>query len=96
MRKKILIVLLPLSLFAQSNAFSLFDLDFWNYNAGIVLNFGDSYDDFTYMENRMDLNFFKGNFTGWLQYEYSDPPELGFPIKDLRKYRLEYTSGPWS
>ena len=44
----------------------------------------------------MDLNFFKGNFTGWLQYEYSDPPELGFPIKDLRKYRLEYGSGPWS
>ena len=44
----------------------------------------------------MDLNFFKGNFTGWLQYEYSDPPELGFSIKDLRKYRVEYSSGPWS
>ena len=96
MLKKILIILFPYLLLAQNNPFQFFDLDFWNYNAGITLNFGDSYDDFTYMENRMDLNFFKGNFTGWLQYEYSDPPELGFPIKDLRKYRLEYGSGPWS
>ena len=96
MLKKILIILFPYIILAQNNPFQFFDLDFWNYNAGITLNFGDSYDDFTYMENRMDLNFFKGNFTGWLQYEYSDPPELGFPIKDLRKYRLEYGSGPWS
>ena len=59
------------------------------------MNFGDSYDDYSFMENRMDLNFFKGNFSGWLQYEYSDPPELGYPIKDLRKYRFEYGYGPW-
>ena len=96
MLKKILILFFPIILFSQEYLDKLFDLDFWNYNAGITLNFGDSYDDFTYMENRMDLNFFKGNFTGWLQYEYSDPPELGFPIKDLRKYRVEYASGPWS
>ena len=96
MLKKILILVFPVFLFSQEYFDSLFDLDFWNYNAGITLNFGDSYDDFTYMENRMDLNFFKGNFTGWLQYEYSDPPELGFSIKDLRKYRVEYSSGPWS
>ncbi len=96
MLKKILILFFPILLISQEYLNDLFDLDFWNYNAGITLNFGDSYDDFTYMENRMDLNFFKGNFTGWLQYEYSDPPELGFPIKDLRKYRLEYSSGPWS
>ena len=60
------------------------------------MNFGDSYDDFSYMENRMDINFFNQNFSGWLQLEYSDPPELGFPIKDIRKYRLEYKTGPWS
>ena len=96
MLKKILILFFPIFLFSQEYLDKLFDLEFWNYNAGITLNFGDSYEDFTYMENRMDLNFFKGNFTGWLQYEYSDPPELGFPIKDLRKYRVEYASGPWS
>ena len=96
MSKKLLVLLFPYFILAENTPFSFFDLDFWKYNAGIMLNFGDSYDDFTYMENRMDLNFFKGNFNGWLQYEYSDPPELGFPIKDLRKYRLEYSSGPWS
>tara|TARA_B100000029_G_scaffold455712_1_gene483172 strand:+ start:2398 stop:4374 length:1977 start_codon:yes stop_codon:yes gene_type:complete len=80
---------------AQTTKIPFFDLDFWNYNTGITMNFGDSYDDYSFMENRMDLNFFKGNFSGWLQYEYSDPPELGFPIKDLRKYRFEYNYGPW-
>ena len=58
MLKKILIILFPYIILAQNNPFQFFDLDFWNYNAGITLNFGDSYDDFTYMENRMDLNFF--------------------------------------
>ena len=96
MLKKLLIIFMPYLIFADGSPSSLFDTKGWNYNAGIVLNFGDSYDDFTYMENRMDINFFKENFNAWLQYEYSDPPELGFPIKDIRKYRLEYTSGPWS
>jgi hypothetical protein len=96
MSRKIYIYVLASFIYAEENPFSVFDLDFWNYNAGIVMNFGDSYDDFTYMENRMDLNFFKNNFSAWLQYEYSNPPELGFPIKDLRKYRVEYASGPWS
>ena len=83
------------TLLAQSPNIPFLDLDFWNYNTGITMNFGDSYDDYSFMENRMDLNFFKGNFSGWLQYEYSDPPELGYPIKDLRKYRFEYSYGPW-
>jgi len=80
---------------ANNPSIPFLDLDFWNYNTGITMNFGDSYDDYSFMENRMDLNFFKGNFSGWLQYEYSDPPELGYPIKDLRKYRFEYNYGPW-
>ena len=95
MYKKFLLAIFPFLIQSENDAFSVFDLDFWNYNAGIAMNFGDSYDDFTYMENRMDLNFFKNNFSAWLQYEYSDPPELGFSIKDLRKYRIEYSSGPW-
>ena len=96
MLRKIILVCLPFLIFANDGPLSLFDLDYWNYNAGVIMNFGDSYDDYTYMENRMDINFFKGNFAGWLQYEYSDPPELGFSIMDLRKYRMEYSSGPWS
>ena len=70
MNKKFLAIVNFAFLNAEENPFSVFDLDFWNYNAGIVMNFGDSYDDFTFMENRMDLNFFKNNFSAWLQYEY--------------------------
>ena len=66
MNKKFLAIVTFAFLNAEENPFSVFDLDFWNYNAGIVMNFGDSYDDFTYMENRMDLNFFKNNFSAWL------------------------------
>ena len=54
MNKKFLAVVTFAFLNPEENPFSVFDLDFWNYNAGIVMNFGDSYDDFTYMENRMD------------------------------------------
>ncbi|MDG1224308.1 MAG: hypothetical protein P8O00_06985, partial [Candidatus Marinimicrobia bacterium] len=63
MYKIFLLAVFPLLIQSEKDAFSVFDLDFWNYNAGIVMNFGDSYDDFTYMENRMDLNFFKNNFS---------------------------------
>ena len=96
MLKKIIVVIFPILLIGNEGSSSVLDLDSWNYNAGITLGFGDSYDDYTYMENKIDLNFFRQNFSGWLQLEYSDPPELGLPIKDLRKYRFEYSKGPWS
>ena len=57
MNKKFLATVTFAFLNAEENTLSVFDMDFCNYNAGIVMNFGDSYDDFTYMENRMDLNF---------------------------------------
>ena len=94
MFKKILIII-PFVLMANGSSSSITDLDSWNYNAGISLGFGDNYNDYSFMENKIDINFFNQNFNGWLQFEYSDPPELGFPVKDLRKYRLEYQRGPW-
>ena len=39
----------------------------------------------------MDLNFFYNDLQGWVQYEYSNPPDVGFPINDIRKFRIEYT-----
>ncbi|MDP7610063.1 MAG: hypothetical protein QF814_10130, partial [Candidatus Marinimicrobia bacterium] len=35
-----------------------------------------------------------GNFTTWIQFEFSDPPELGRSFSGLRKIRLEYQRGP--
>ena len=64
------------------------DIDF---NAALTANFGDSYDFYSYSENRLDLNFFYNDLQGWVQYEYSNPPDVGFPINDIRKFRIEYT-----
>jgi len=61
-----------------------------DYNATITVNYGDSYDFYSYTENRLDLNLFFNNLQSWIQYEYSNPPEIGFPINDIRKFRIEY------
>ena len=43
-----------------------------------------------------DLNFDYSNsdrsFQGWTQFEFSDPPELGRSIQELRKLRVDYLS----
>ena len=64
------------------------DIDF---NAALTANYGDSYDFYSYSENRLDLNFFYNDLQAWVQYEYSNPPDVGFPINDIRKFRIEYT-----
>ena len=61
-----------------------------DYNAAITVNYGDSYDFYSYTENRLDLNLFYNNIHTWVQYEYSNPPEIGFSINDIRKFRIEY------
>ena len=61
-----------------------------DYNAAITVNYGDSYDFYSYTENRFDLNLFYNNVQAWVQYEYSNPPEIGFSINDIRKFRIEY------
>ena len=66
---------------------SAIDLD---YNAAISSSYGDNYDFYSYSENRLDLNLFFNDLHAWVQYEYSNPPELGFPINDFRKFGIEY------
>ncbi|MBT5114935.1 MAG: hypothetical protein HOM27_02565 [Candidatus Marinimicrobia bacterium] len=80
MKKLLPIVFILSSLFAN-------DIDF---NAALSANYGDNYDFYSYSENRLDLNFFYNDLQGWIQYEYSNPPDVGFPINDIRKFRIEY------
>jgi hypothetical protein len=61
-----------------------------SYNAAITSKFGDNYNFYTYTENRFDLNIFYKDFQSWIQYEYSNPPDIGFSINDIRKFRIEY------
>ena len=68
----------------------IFANDF-NYNGSIISSFGDSYDFYSFAENRLDINMFYKNLSAWVQYEYSNPPEIGFTTNDIRKFRLEYS-----
>ena len=79
----------PLLLFISFFITCLFAEDL-SYNAAITSKFGDNYNFYSYTENRLDLNIFYKDFQSWIQYEYSNPPDIGFPINDIRKFRIEY------
>jgi len=67
-----------------------------DYNAAINTNYGNNYDFYNFSENIFDLNFFYNDLHGWIQYEYSNPPDIGFPTNDIRKFRMEYASGDFN
>lgn len=62
----------------------------FNYNISLNSDFGNSYDFYSFSENRIDFNLFYNNLQSWVQYEYSNPPDIGFSINDIRKFRFEY------
>ena len=66
-----------------------------DFNISSSLNSGycSSYDFYDYSENLLNINLFSNNLFAWIQYEYSNPPEVGFPINDIRKFRVEYSAG---
>ena len=76
-------------LFVLSFALSV---DF-NVSSSLNSGFCSSYDFYDYSENILDINLFSSNLFAWVQYEYSNPPEVGFPINDIRKFRVEYSAG---
>ena len=80
--KKILI------LFVFSIAVSL-DL---NVSSSLKSGYCSSYDFYDYSENLLDVNLFSNNLFFWTQYESSNPPEIGFPLNDFRKFRIEYST----
>ena len=62
-------------------------------NGAVNSNFGNSYGFYDFSENILDLNVFYNDLQGWIQYEYSNPPDIGFANNDIRKFRLEYSTG---
>ena len=62
-------------------------------NGALNSNFGNSYGFYDFSENILDLNVFYNDLQGWIQYEYSNPPDIGFANNDIRKFRLEYSTG---
>ena len=75
--------------FSQSILLSQF-----SFNGNSQLRYGESENGYIYSESLINTNLRFGNFTTWMQFEFSDPPELGRSFSGLRKIRLEYQRGP--
>lgn len=56
----------------------------------VQLRWGESKNHYNYTESLLNLNANWGRTISWLQFEFSDPPELGKRISGLRKIRIEY------
>ena len=56
---------------------------------GEELRYGAHY-QYNYFENLLDLNLSYSRFNLFQQWEYSDPPTLGYSQQKLHKYYLEY------
>jgi len=67
-----------------------------DFNSAINTSYGNNYDFYNYSENLLDINFFYNDLQGWIQYEYSNPPDIGFPINEIRKFRMEYSTGDFN
>ena len=82
----ILIMLLPCFLSAQ-----------FSYSGSLNSRYADSENDLGFNEHLFDFNVDYSTsdriYQGWTQFEFSDPPELGRPVQELRKLRFEYLSG---
>ena len=61
-----------------------------NIRGQATLGLGNSKNNFNYSEHRLDLNLDWNQWSGWLELEYANPPELGRDFIGLRKFRLEY------
>ena len=46
------------------------------FNGAVDASYGNSYDFYNFSENILDLNFFYNDVQGWIQYEYSNPPDI--------------------
>ena len=82
----ILLMLLPCFLSAQ-----------FSYSGSLNSRYADSENNLGFNEHLFDVNVdYSASdriYQGWTQFEFSDPPELGRPVQELRKLRFEYLSG---
>ena len=51
---------------------------------------GENKSGFYFNETLINTNLEYGNFYNWLQFEFSDPPEIGRSLNKIRKLQIEY------
>ena len=59
------------------------------------MKFGESKNEFNYSEVLLNMNISHDYLETWFQFEYSKPPEIGIGINGLRKFRVDYSDGPF-
>ena len=68
----------------------------FNISGSSSINYGSSQNNFSFTENLIDLNTSWHDWTGWLQFEHSQPPQLGRSFSGIRKFRIEYVKGDYT
>ena len=68
----------------------------FNISGSSSINYGNSQNNYDFAENLIDLNGSWNDWTGWLQFEHSQPPQLGRNFSGLRKFRIEYTKDDYT
>ena len=68
-----------------------------SYSGMLDSRYADSENNLGFNEHLFDINIdYSGadrSFQVWTQFEFSDPPELGRSVEELRKLRFEYSFG---
>ena len=59
-------------------------------SGSIKTRIGENKSGFYYNETLINYNLEYGNFYNWLQFEFSDPPEMGRSLNKMRKLQIEY------
>lgn len=59
-------------------------------SGSIETRIGENKSGFYYNETLINYNLEYGNFYNWLQFEFSDPPEMGRSLNKMRKLQIEY------
>ena len=66
-----------------------------NVGGNTILKFGENKNEFNYSEVLLNMNLSNDLINSWFQFEYSKPPEIGRSINGLRKFRVDYSNGPF-
>lgn len=71
-------------------------------NINIRIGNGSQFDsvndksEFIYNEILTDINIYRANLSGWMQFEYSNPPEYGRSLSTIRRFRFNYQKNNWN
>lgn len=67
-----------------------------SFTGDLTTGLGESKNNYNFYETRINTYLFSGPVLAWMQFEFSNPPELGRNVQGLRKFNIEYTTQDFS